>query len=342
MIDPPRWLGRRWLSIAATVAASALLAACGGTPPDLPPAPAAPAAPPSASPAFPVSIEHKFGSTTIPAEPERVVTVGWNDQDFVLALGVVPVSTRSWFEDYSSYPWVSSALKGQPLPTFSEEIDLEAIAQQKPDLVLAIYETIDQATYDKLSKIAPTVVQSQEYPDEETPWDAQTLLTGTALGKPDEAQKLVDTVKSKIDAARSAHPEFAGKTLVADFGPENGGHYLLPAGDPRRAVFDALGFGAQQDQAEISEERADLLDRDVLFVNGASKESMLASPTFARLKVVQDDRTLYTTFETPLAGALAYSGPNALAYALDVLVPQLAAATDNNPATPVADLSKAG
>ncbi|MBL8927545.1 MAG: ABC transporter substrate-binding protein [Pseudonocardia sp.] len=342
MIDPPRWLGRRWLSIAATVAASALLAACGGTPSDLPPAPAAPAAPPSASPAFPVSIEHKFGSTTIPAEPERVVTVGWNDQDFVLALGVVPVSTRSWFEDYSSYPWVSSALKGQPLPTFSEEIDLEAIAQQKPDLVLAIYETIDQATYDKLSKIAPTVVQSQEYPDEETPWDAQTLLTGTALGKPDEAQKLVDTVKSKIDAARSAHPEFAGKTLVADFGPENGGHYLLPAGDPRRAVFDALGFGAQQDQAEISEERVDLLDRDVLFVNGASKESMLASPTFARLKVVQDDRTLYTTFETPLAGALAYSGPNALAYALDVLVPQLAAATDNNPATPVADLSKAG
>ena len=42
-----------------------------------------------------------------------------------------------------------------------------------------------------------------------------------------------------------------------------------------------------------------------------------------------------------LSGALAYSGPNALTYALDVLVPQLAAATDNNPATPVTDLSKA-
>ena len=41
------------------------------------------------------------------------------------------------------------------------------------------------------------------------------------------------------------------------------------------------------------------------------------------------------------SGALAYSGPNALIYALDVLVPQLAAATDDNPATPVTDLSKA-
>ena len=32
---------------------------------------------------------------------------------------------------------------------------------------------------------------------------------------------------------------------------------------------------------------------------------------------------------------------DALIYALDVLVPQLAAATDDNPATPVTDLSKA-
>jgi iron-siderophore transport system substrate-binding protein len=338
VINPARRLGRRWMRIAAAVAASALLAACGGAPAAPPPAPAAP---PSTAAAFPVSIEHKFGSTTIPAEPKRVVTVGWNDQDFVLALGVVPVSTRSWFEEYSTYPWVTSALKGQPLPTFSEEIDLEAIAQQKPDLILAVYETIDQATYDKLSKIAPTVVQSEEHPDEETPWDAQTLLTGKALGKSEEAQKLVDAVKTKIDAAKTAHPEFAGRVLVVDFGPENGGHYLLPAGDPRRAVFDALGFAAQPDKAEISEERVDLLDRDVLFVNGAAKETMLASPTFARLKVVQEDRTLYTTFETPLSGALAYSGPNALTYALDVLVPQLAAATDDNPATPVTDLSKA-
>ena len=52
-----------------------------------------------------------------------MLTVGWNDQDFVLALGVVPVSTREWFTEYPTYPWVSSALDGQKLPTFSAEID---------------------------------------------------------------------------------------------------------------------------------------------------------------------------------------------------------------------------
>src|SRR5262245_47129888 len=41
--------------------------------------------------AFPVTIEHAFGETTIEEEPTRVATLGWSDQDAVLSLGVVPV-----------------------------------------------------------------------------------------------------------------------------------------------------------------------------------------------------------------------------------------------------------
>jgi iron complex transport system substrate-binding protein len=291
--------------------------------------------------AFPVTIDHKFGSTKIESQPKRVLTVGWNDQDFVLALGVTPVSTREWFTEYPTYPWVKSALGGKKLPTFSAEINYEAIIKQKPDLILAIYETINKETYDKLSKIAPTVIQSKAYPDEQTPWDVQTLTTGKALGKSTEAQALVDKVNDAVAAAKKAHPEFAGKVLVEDYGPEKGQHYLIPAKDPRRALFDALGFAAQKESAEVSDERVDLLDRDVLFINGAKKSTMLATPVFAKLDVVKTDRTLYTSFETPLSGALSYSGPEALLYALRILVPQLAAAVDNKPATPVKDLSDA-
>ncbi len=81
-----------------------------------------------------------------------------------------------------------------------------------------------------------------------------------------------------------------------------------------------------------------MLDRDILFVNGATKQQMAASPVFAKLAVVTSDRTLYTTFDSPLSGALSYSGPKALLYALDVLVPQLANAVNGKP---VADLSNA-
>jgi iron complex transport system substrate-binding protein len=328
---------------AVTVVAAGLLAAttvtaCGSSDDDTV-NPAASGS--SATAAFPVSIEHKFGSTTIDKQPERVLTVGWNDQDFVLALGVVPVSTREWFTEYPTYPWVKTALGGKTLPTFSAEINYEAIIKEQPDLILAIYETINKETYDKLSQIAPTVIQSSAYKDEQTPWDVQTLTTGKALGKSSEAQALVAKVNAKIDEAKAANPQFAGKTLVVDFGPEKGQHWLIPAKDPRRALFDALGFAAQAESEDVSEERLDLLDRDVLFVNGATKQAMLASPAFARLKVVKEDRTLYTSFETPLAGALSYSGPNALLYALDLLVPQLKNATDGDPATAVTDLSNA-
>lgn len=331
-----RWL-RALTGTAAAVVAAGVLAACGGSERDNTSDEV------SREGAFPVTVEHKLGSTTIESEPTRVVTVGWNDQDYVLALGVVPVGTRDWFEDYPTYPWVQETLGDQELPTlFADEIDFEAIAAKDPDLILAIYEEIDQETYDKLTKIAPTVVQPDEYPAWETPWDAQTLLTGKALGKATEAQALVDEVNNTIAEAKQNHPEFEGKVLVVDYGPSTGGHYLIPEGDPRRALFDALGFAAQSESAEVSEERLDLLDRDVLFVNGATKEQMLASPVFAGLDVVKEDRTLYTSFDTPLSGALSYSGPDALLYALDILVPQLANAADNDPATPVEDLSNVG
>jgi iron complex transport system substrate-binding protein len=328
---------RALTAVAAGLLAATTITACGSEEDGA----AAPAASGSAAAAFPVSIEHKFGSTTIEKQPERVVTVGWNDQDPVLALGVVPVSTREWFTEYPTYPWVKEALAGKQLTTFSAEINFEAIIKQQPDLILAIYETINKETYDKLSQIAPTVIQSKDYADEQTPWDVQTLTTGKALGKSSEAQALVAEVNAKIDEAKAANPQFAGKTLVVDFGPEKGQHWLIPAKDPRRALFDALGFTAQSESEDVSEERLDLLDRDVLFVNGATKKDMLASPAFSRLKVASEDRALYTTFSTPLGGALAYSGPDALLYALEVLVPQLKNATDGDKATAVTDLSNA-
>jgi iron complex transport system substrate-binding protein len=286
-----------------------------------------------------VAITHKLGETKVPKDPARVVTLGWNDQDFALALGVVPVLTRAWFDNYNNYPWVKEATGGKGVVAMKGDgIDYEAVAAAKPDLIFAVYETVDKAIYDRLSQIAPTVIQSSEHPDEETPWNEQLLLTGKALGKEAEAKSLLDEVNAKIAAAKTANPAFAGKVLVEDFGPENGGHYLLGKGDPRRALFDALGFGAQETTKEVSDENVVLLDRDVLFVNGATKQQMLASPLFARLNVVRSDRTLYTTFDSNLSGALSYSGPKALLYALDKLVPQLSNAVNGRP---VADLANA-
>ena len=217
-------------AVATVVLAAGLMTACGSKQESAPAADG-------------VTITHKFGETKVPANPSRVVTVGWTDQDFVLPFGVVPVSTREFFEEYNDYPWVKAATDGKGVTTWgADEIDFEAIAKQKPDVIFAIYETIDKQTYERLSQIAPTVIQSADYPDEETPWDVQLLTTGKALGKEAEAKELVGKVQGRIDEARKANPEFDGKTLVVDFGPEAGGHYLLPENDPRRSLVHRTGL----------------------------------------------------------------------------------------------------
>ena len=53
-------------------------------------------APPGPSGTFPATVPHKYGQTVVPEEPERVVSLGYTDQDAILALGTVPVAAREF------------------------------------------------------------------------------------------------------------------------------------------------------------------------------------------------------------------------------------------------------
>src|SRR4051812_7252109 len=68
--------------------------------------------------AFPVTIEHKYGSTTIESEPKRVVVAGLREQDALLALGVVPVATTEWYGKHPGaiFPWARDELGDAKLP----------------------------------------------------------------------------------------------------------------------------------------------------------------------------------------------------------------------------------
>ena len=299
----------------------------------------APAAEGSGGAAWPVTIEHQFGTTEIPAEPDRVVTVGFNDQDFVLALGVVPVGTREYMGyDYDARPWAAEQLDGEVLPTVGEaEIDVEAVAALEPDLIVGIYSFMDEDTYELLSGIAPTVAQTDQYAPGGTPWEEQTLLTGRALGREDEARDLVHDVEAQFAAAREQNPAFAGQVLAVDYGGVGGGnHYLLEEQDLRNRFFADLGFATPEQTGEVSPERLDLLDQDVLVGAGYTRAEITADPLFAALAVVAEDRTVYLgTYDTELTAALGFGSPLSLPYLLDLVVPALAQAADGDPATVV-------
>jgi iron complex transport system substrate-binding protein len=160
--------------------------------------------PSAAGGTFPVTIEHAFGETVVDKEPTRVLTWGWGSTDAAVALDVVPVAMP--FQEYGGddegvLPWVRRALQegGAALPEVlpnTDEPPFEAIAAARPDLILAVYSGITENDYRLLSQIAPTVA----YPDQPwaTPWRDTIEIVGTALGRPDAAEQVLDDIDTAV------------------------------------------------------------------------------------------------------------------------------------------------
>lgn len=333
-----------------TVAAAGLvllLAACG--PNSKNESPAAGAS--SGGAAFPVSIENKFGTTTITSEPKRIVTVGLVEQDALLALGVVPVGTTEWFGGYPGaiWPWAQDKLGTAAKPEVLKDTDgiqFEKVAALRPDLIIAVYSGLTAENYATLSKIAPTVAQPKGSIDYGVSWQDLTRTVGTAVGKRDQADKLVSDVEAKFAAVRGAHPEFAGKTALMATTWE--GYYVYGPQDARGRLLTDLGFTLPAGLAEVtgkefganlSKERTDLLDTDVLIwlvdKYDADKAKVQADPLYAKLPVKTEGRDIYLENTELEGGATSFVTVLSLPYLLDKLVPQLAAAVDGNPATAV-------
>lgn len=280
------------------------------------------------------TIEHKFGSTELPADPRRIVAAGYNEADFALALGAVPVGVRDFIGPFreEARPWAQDALGGaEPELVGGEEINFEAVAALEPDLVLAIYSFIDRDGYEFLSGIAPTVAQPGEYGDGGTPWQEQMLITGRALGREARAEEVVADVEGEFARARENHPEFEGKTAAVTLLLE-GEFYVLEPTDLRTRLFTELGFRMPDETGAISRERVDLLDQDVLVFLGADRQALEDDELLGSLDVVREGRVIYFgDFGTDFVGALGFSSPLSLPFALDIAVPRLAAAVDGDP-----------
>lgn len=329
----------------------ALLAACGSAPaaPSAQPTAAPAGEPAAAAPAFPVSIDHKYGSTTIPAAPARVVTVGLTEQDALLALGITPVGTTEWFGEHPGaiWPWAQEKLAGAPpaLVGGADGPNLEAIAALQPDLILALYSGITQEQYDLLSQIAPTVAQPAAYVDYGVPWQELTRTVGLALGKAAEADALVAEVEARLAAVRAEHPEFEGASAVVATPYQ--GIWVYGPEDVRGRLLTTLGFTLPEGLAEVtgaefggnlSMERADMLDVDVIiWLDPEAAEGPLGGPLYSSLPVHTEGREVMLESNTSaLGGATSFVSVLSLPYLIDGLVPQLEAAIDGDPATAVA------
>lgn len=300
--------------------------------------------------AFPLTIEHAFGETTIPTPPERVATVAWGNHEVPLALGITPVGMEkaTWGDDDGDgvLPWVEDRLGelGGATPELFDATDnlpFEAIANTQPDVILAAYSGLTREDYDQLSQIAPVVA----YPDQAwgTTLEDQILMNATALGKEKEGGELVAKLDGEVDAALNAHPALRETTPVFAFFDESDlsqiGVYtsvdprmgfLLDAGMQEASILEG---SADSDSfyEQISAENPEAFeDVDLIItygseddaVNAALLAKLQADPLLSRIPAIAAGRVVFLG-ENPIA-ASATPSPLSISWGVDEYFAELA------------------
>lgn len=295
----------------------------------------------SAQGAFPVTIAHKYGETTIEQAPERVVTLGLSDQDAVLALGIKPVGAVDWFKErpYGKWPW-TDAKWGSDRPEIvgaRDKYDPEKIAALKPDVIIAQYSGMKKEQYETLSKIAPVVAQPPDFPAYAAPWQVMSKRIGKALGKEAEMNQLIEQADARYAEVRRQHPDWAKQTLVVADSFEPGIYSAFAKTDPKAIFFAEMGFQLSEQVGQLVEsgknvakfgaERLGLLDVDrLIWVTSSTdaNERIKAEPLYQKLDVVKQGRDLFVPYQNPDVGAaISFNTVLSIPYAIDKIVPML-------------------
>ncbi|MFE5856111.1 iron-siderophore ABC transporter substrate-binding protein [Streptomyces sp. NPDC056500] len=307
----------------------------------------------SSSDAFPLTVKHALGTTTIPEKPKRVATVNWANHEVPLALGVVPVgmAAANFGDDDGDgvLPWVEKKLTelGAKTPTLFDEndgIDFEAVADTKPDVILAAYSGLTKQDYATLSEIAPVVA----YPDAPwaTPWREIVRTNSKAIGLTDEGEKLIGDLEGEIGRTVAKYPQLKGKSAMFMTHIDPGdiskvGFYT--AHDTRTLFFKDLGLKIPGSIAKASQgtdkfaltRSAEQIDEfnDVDIITGYGDEkgelatTLREDPLLSKVPAINRGSTYLLPGSSPLATA-ANPTPLSISWVLEDYVAALAKAAD--------------
>lgn len=273
--------------------------------------------------AFPRTVAHVAGETTVTSEPTSVAVLSTGQTDALLTLGIVPSgSTAADGAElvpeylYEAFPEDTTALD-EVVPLGSRtEPNLEAVVALAPDLIVLNSANKDvQELYGTLSQIAPTVVTQGTglY------WKQDFLLLADAVGRSDQARTWLDSYHS--DAAAF------GATVEGDPAVS----FLRTNGD-RTRVFGVASFAGSvaedsglsrpesqtftdETSVDIGPEQLSLADGDQLYygVQGGDLSEITSLPLWPSLSAVtgghatpvDDDLFFLNTGPTAARGILS-------------------------------------
>lgn len=194
-----------------------------------------------------ITINHEFGTTEVPVNVEKVITLEPGDFETALALGVKPIATGSYLsyrclggENCSIRPWVQTELEKYPgynpqtfhnfvmndsidfeLQTSDEQLeeyetidlDKREIKKLKPDLIIAPFSRMEKGEYEDLSAIAPTVPSLYDFSQPQR-WQDATRMVAACLNKREEGEILINNIEQLINSKIKQYPALQDKTVA--------------------------------------------------------------------------------------------------------------------------------
>ena len=105
------------------------------------------------------TVDTAYGAVEVPADPQRVAAVSYDTPWQLMALDVTPVAVpdySAWIDEFSTEQ--QDFVAGLATVGTYGELNEEAVAAAVPDLIIGDANEVDEATYTRLSQIAPTVI----------------------------------------------------------------------------------------------------------------------------------------------------------------------------------------
>jgi iron complex transport system substrate-binding protein len=175
----------------------------------------------------PLKVQHALDpltGTKVPGVAERPLTLSADTLGDTLALGVRPV--RAALPGGRLPGYLRGEARGVEVVAPLTKLDLAATEAADPDVILGTKEA-DGKLYDRLSRIAPTVMSEGDN------WKLNLRLHGEALGRTNDAEKLLidwDDRVAKVRAALAdsgvavvlAEPNPFAESILAELGIEPG------------------------------------------------------------------------------------------------------------------------
>jgi iron complex transport system substrate-binding protein len=208
---------------------------------------------------------------TIPAEPQRVVTLSEPTLDGAIALGLKPVGATSGRGQGGVSSYLAASAKGIDSVGVLGQPNIEKVATLRPDLILLDGTAVqDTSVIDKLSRIAPTAYVSRTGQD----WRSAFTATADLLGRAGAGRKVLAGYDAKVASVRKALGPHAGAQVsIVRWGGIGlpsvlmkelaAGRVLDDLGLRRPAAQDKQGPGHS---VPISLENLDQIDGDWMFL----------------------------------------------------------------------------